>query len=194
MISLLIQGANHPSVHICAICLQVLTRMMPVVLPLSHELLPVLQRRAITPHKLKGGLIDFDASDLCGVAFHEFQSFRATVLSDALVVCWKWNGNHYMDSCTSAVEEFCSVSSSIDVSLHLEAALFCIEQILIESMEVSTSDFPHNDQLRRLVSVLPAKPPSLMSNPLARERMCSFFRKVSLVKTSLHFYVLYGII
>jgi hypothetical protein len=180
-IGLLMKAASHPSVNLCALCLQVLTRMMPMVPSLASELLPILQRRAITPHHLKDGTIRLDASDICGVTFHEFQNFRETVLSEALIGCWRGCADHFMDSCTSAVEEFCSFSSSGNVSLQLEAALFCIEQIAAEALDPHRH-FAHNDQLRRLLAALPAKPPSLMVNPLTRERMCSFLRKVSFIR------------
>jgi hypothetical protein len=182
-VTLLVKGASHPSVHICAICLQVLTRMIPVLPSLSQELLPVLQRRAIIPHHLNGGHIKLDVSDLCGVSFHDFQSFRMTVLSEALVACWKECGDHYMDSCTSAVEEFCAVLSPIDVSLQLEAALFCIEQISTVALEDDRRIVSLNDQMKRLLSVFPIKPPSLVSVPLTRERTCCLIRKVSFIKT-----------
>lgn len=179
-INLLLKGAGHPSVNLCAICLQVLTRMMPIVPSLAQELLPILQRRAITPHHLQDGIIRLDALDLCGVTFQEFQNFRETVLSEALVVCWRGYGGHFMDSCTSAVEEFCSFSSSGNVSLQLEAALFCIEQIAKEALD-ARRQFAHNEQMARLLSALPTKPPSLMANHVTRERMCRFIRKVSFV-------------
>lgn len=172
------KGAGHPSVNICALCLQVLVRVMPLVSSLSLELLPILQRRAITPHHITEGTIRLDASDVSGVNFHEFQNFRATVLSDALIVCWRGCGKHYMDSCSSAVEEFCSLSSSVSVSLQLEAALFCLEQIARAASD-SLGQFEHHEQMRRLFVVLPTQPPSLMANPLTREGMCRFLRKVS---------------
>jgi len=178
-IALLLKAAGHPSVNLCAISLHVLVRMVSIMPSLAHELLPTLQRRAITPHCLKNGRISLDAVDISGVNFHEFQNFRSNVLKDALVVCWKTYGNHYMDSCTSAVEEFCSVSSSNGVSLQLEAALFCIEKVADDTLD-SQHPFPHNGQMKRLLAALSLKPPSLMVNPLTRERMCRFLRKVTL--------------
>ena len=181
-ITLLLKGSNHPSVNICAICLRTLTRLMNVVPTLSLELLPVLQRRAITPHHLRGGKIDLDAVDLCGVTIHDFQTFRFAVLSDALFSCWAKNDEHYMDSCTSAIEEFCSSTSSIDVSLQAEAALFCIEQISWDRTNESRGKFPANNVMGRLIKALLAKPPCLMSNPLTRESMCRFIHRVSYLK------------
>jgi hypothetical protein len=177
-ISLLIKGASHPSVHICAISLPVITRILPKVSSLPHELLPVLQRKAIIPHHLRDGQASLDTSDIGGVSFPDFQSFRTTVLSEALVACWSENGDHYMDSCISAVEEFCSALSSSDVSLQLEAALFCIEQVSLTLLNGQNVNVMFDNQMKRIFSVLPSKPRSLMSNPITRERMCRFIRKV----------------
>jgi len=176
-IALLLKAAGHPSINLCAISLQVLNRMISALPSLANELLPTLQRRAITPHSMKNGRISFDAADVCGVNFVEFKNFRANVLTDALVSCWKAYSNHFMDSCTSAVEEFCSVSSSNGVSLQLEAALFCIEKVADDALN-SEHPFPHHEQMKRLLSALSLKPPSLMVNSLTRERMCRFLRKV----------------
>jgi hypothetical protein len=178
-ISLLVKGASHPSVHVCAISLPVLARILPRISSLPQELLPVLQRKAIIPHHLRDGQISFDTSDICGVSFHDFQIFRMTVLSEALVACFRESGDHYMDSCISAVEEFCSVLSSSDVSLQLEAALFCIEQVSSSLLNGQNANMIFDNQMKRIYSVVPAKPPSLMSNPITRERMCRFIRKVS---------------
>jgi len=176
-VALLLKAAGHPSVNLCAISLNALIRMIPTMPSLAHELLPTLQRRAITPHCLRNGRISLDAADVCGVSYDEFQNFRENVLKEALVLCWRAHGNHFMDSCTSAVEEFCSVSSSNGVSLQLEAALFCIEKIADEALD-SHNAFPHHEQMKRLLSALSLKPASLMINSLSRERMCSFLRKV----------------
>ena len=178
-LTLLMKGANHPSVNICAICLRTLTRLISLIPTLSLELLPVLQRRAITPHHLRGGKIDLDAVDLCGVTIHDFQTFRFAVLSDTLLACWTKNDEHYMDSCTSAIEEFCCSTSSIEVSLQAEAALFCIQQISWDISDESKGKFPANNVMGRLVKALLTKPPSVMSNPLTRESMCRLIHKVS---------------
>ena len=180
-VSLLVKGASHPSVHVCAISLPVLARILPFVSSLPKELLPVLQRKAIIPHHIRDGHINMDISDICGVSYDDFQSFRTTVLSEVLVACWRESGDHYMDSCTSAVEEFCSVLSTSDVSLQLEAALFCIEQVSSSALNVKNVTTTFENQLKRIFSVVPTKPPSLMSNPVTRERMCRFIRKVSFV-------------
>lgn len=181
-ISLLVKGASHPSVHVCAISLPIIARILPLVSSLPNDVLPVLQRKAIIPHHVRDGKINLDTSDICGASFHDFQSFRMTVLSEALVACWRESGDHYMDSCTSAVEEFCSVLSSTDVSLQLEAAIFCIEQVSSTCLKGQNVNMMFDNQMKRIFSVVPAKPPSLMSNPITRERMCRFIRKASFLR------------
>lgn len=180
-ISLLVKGASHPSVHVCAISLPIIARILPKVSSLPQELLPVLQRKAIIPHHIRNGQISLDTSDICGVSFHDFQVFRTTVLSEALVACWRESGDHYMDSCISAVEEFCSVLPTSDVSLQLEAALFCIEQVSSSFLNGQNQNAMFENQMKRIFSVVPTKPPSLMSNPITRERVCRFIRKVSFI-------------
>jgi hypothetical protein len=175
---LLVKSAGHPSVNICAIALPVLTQLMQHFPYLSQDLLPVLQRRAITPHHIKTGIIVLEASDACGVTHHEYKNFRSTVLADALVMCWKGCSEHYMDSCTSAVEEFCGPSSGVNVSLQLEAALYCIEMVANEVCPQESFPVQHGVQMKRLFLCLPTKPMSLMANPLTRERLCSFLRQV----------------
>lgn len=176
-VGLLMKAAAHPLVNISAIALQLLTRLMTTNPALSVELLPVLQRRAITPHRISDGKISLETSDLLGATFDDFRHFREHVLSDALVVCWRTNGAQYMDSCVSAVEEFCSNQASADVSLPLEAALFCIEQVASEALG-SHDPFPHTALLKRLFSALYSKPRGLMANPLTRARQCRLIRMV----------------
>jgi hypothetical protein len=125
--------------------------------------------------------MEMDAVEFCGITFYDFNIFRTTILSEALVACWKEHSEQYMDSCTSAIEEFCSASSAINVSLQLEAALFCIEQISTLDQGEPRVDSSIENVMSRLINALLIKPPSLLFNPLTRERMCRFIRIVSLV-------------
>ena len=185
---LLLKAAEHPSVNICATSLNVLNRILPAMPSLANELLPILQQRAITPHCIKNGQLTLDAHEVCGVNFEEFKSFRTTVLADVLVSCWKAYGKNFMDSCAAAVEEFCSVSSQNGVSLQLEAALFCIETVSEDAL-TSQHSFPHHEQMKKLLSALSLKSPSLMVNHLTREQMCRCLRKVrDRLFASLHCY------
>lgn len=175
------KGAAHPSVNISGLALTVLAQVVRLELSLGLQLLPLLQRRAITPHHIIAGAPYLAASDICGVNFHEFQIFRDTVLADALAACYEGNSVNYMDSCTSAVEEFCSESASSQVSLHLEAALFClaaVADIVVSNAQGGISS--HSPQLERCTSALAAKPSSMMTNPLTLAQMCRFLRKVRL--------------
>jgi hypothetical protein len=191
-VTFLLKGSNHPSINICAICLQPLARLIPLVPSLSADLLPVLQRRAIIPHHLKLGQIDFDGAEFCGVAVHEFLTFRQTILSEALIACWKEHDKHFMDSCTSAIEEFCSAPTSCEVSMQSEAALFCIGQISWEDVCESENRFIIDKILHRLLKALMKKSPNVISNPLTRESLCRFIRKVNRKEaTVLHMLILF---
>jgi hypothetical protein len=176
MINLLQKIAAHPSVNISGLSLEALARLTQKGNLHSHELLPILQRRAIIPHHFQLGVLSLSAEDLCGVCFHEFENFRNTVLKEALLACWKQDGRHYMDSCTSAVVEFCSDRPSVELSLQLEAALFCIESVAVDVLD-SVGPFPHGDQLKTCTDALKTKPPSLISNPVTLARMCKLIRK-----------------
>ena len=180
LIDLIMKGAAHPSVNISGIALAVLAQVVRLEFSLGLQLLPLLQRRAITPHHIISGAPYLAASDICGVNFHEFQIFRDNVLADALSACYEGNSANYMDSCTSAVEEFCSESAPSQVSLHLEAALFCLAAVA-ETVLAKTQGgvSVHAPQLERCTSALAAKPSSMMSNPLTLAQMCRFLRKVS---------------
>ena len=153
---------------------------------MAPELLPLLQRRAITPHRFHEGAVEYHVSDLDGVSFAEFLTFRENILRDALLSCWRANSSHYIESCTSAIEEFCSEQSSVDVSFQLEAALYCIELVGTESTSL-TDEFPVQPQLSRVLSALSVKPPSLMLNPLTRARACRMLRTVRKPPPSLLF-------
>ena len=194
LLDLLLKAATHPSVNICAISLSVLTTLIPRDAGLSHRLLPTLQRRAITPHRFvpnassPGGptIPTLTASDVCGVNVYEFQNFRESVLKEALVACWKDNGNNFMSSCTSAIEEFCASAAATKVSFHLEAALFCMTAVADDALGITKendnsapTNFAHTSQLERCTTALAAKPASLMSNPKTLSQLCQFLRKVN---------------
>ena len=181
IIELLLQAAAHPSISVAGIALRVLPPLISPSNALSVKLLPVLQRRAITPHHVNAGAVCAVATDAYGVSFQDFHRFREDVLRDALVACWKANGNGYMDSCTSAVEEFCGDQATASLSFHLEAALFCIEAAGAVAME-HVEGFGQSSQLKRCTHALARKPESLRSNPLTISRMSSLMQRVSHVK------------
>jgi hypothetical protein len=181
VINLLLKAGSHPSVHVSGLVLPVLAHITKRIPSLVQDLLPILQRRAIIPHVFHSGKVALASPSSCGVNFHDFERFRETVLSDVLVTCWKVLGDAFLDSCTSAVEEFCSDNGSMQVSLHLEAAVFCIAAI---SHEITTCyPIPHVAQLKRCTLAFCKKSQSVMQNPLTLARVCSFFSKVSILLT-----------
>jgi len=149
----------------------------PSSVALAQELLPTLQRRGITPHNSRDGSVSLATLDTTGVSYDEFQDFRENVLSDALVACWSANGAGYMDSCTLAVEEFCSDDRTKEVSFHLEAAIFCVETIGDFALD-SHKHFSHTESMNRITDALRKKPPSMTSNPLTLARTCRLLKKV----------------
>ena len=175
-VDLLIKAAAHPSVNISGIALLSLSEMVICVPELGRDLLPLLQRRAIVPHHFSSGMISLSASDLCGVNYHDFEAFRGSVLVDVLKACFRTTAETFMDSCASAVEEFCAENSSIEVSLHLEAAIFCIESVADDVMTIGKGHF--GSQLNRCFAALATRPSSLTSNPLTLARVCTLVGQV----------------
>lgn len=177
LIDLIMKGAAHPSVNISGIALVVLGDIERLDTSLASQLLPLLQRRAITPHHMISDAPCLAASDICGVNVNDFHVFRDTVLKGALIACYEGDKENYMESCTSAIEEFCSEGASSQVSLHLEAALFCLASVaddVLAGDEISS----HSSKLERCTKALSTKPHSLMMNPLTLAQMCCFIRKV----------------
>lgn len=179
VIELLHKAASHPFVHISAIALASLIDVTRRGYAGAATLLPVLQRRAIVPHLIiPPGRLTIIAQEICGVSFHEFESFRNGILSDFLLVCWRIDPGNFMDSCTAAIEEFCSTQHvSPELSLQLEAALFCVEVVSRETAS-SGSSIPHPNQLKRIVSAIGARPAVIFSNPLTLSRMCLVIEQV----------------
>jgi hypothetical protein len=187
-VSFLLKTASHPSTNICGLTLPVLSQVSSVDPYVAQQLLPVLQRRAIVPHRVESGRMSL--AGLSDGDFHTFQQFRDHELTGALLACWKADSDNYMDSCTSAVEEFCSDHASVNVSLHLEAALFCIESVAADEGD-SQVHFRHSKQLARCLMALSRKSTSMMANPLTLARMCTFLRKVSPILATLYLFLLF---
>lgn len=179
VVELLHKAAAHPFVHISAIALASLIDVTRRGYAGAGTLLPVLQRRAIVPHLIvPPGRLTIIAHEICGVSFHEFESFRNGILSEFLRVCWRIDPTNFMDSCTAAIEEFCSTQHvSPELSLQLEAALFCVEVVSRETAS-SGSSIPHPNQLTRIVSAIGARPAVIFSNPLTLARMCLVIEQV----------------
>jgi hypothetical protein len=190
ILDLLMKSAAHPSVNICGIALDVLSNLVPLDPVFIIQLLEILQRRAIVPHIIVGGVPTILASDVCGIDFHEFESFRQNTLTDALQACFRQNAPYYMNSCTSAIEEFCAAEPTVAVSFQLEAALYCMGAVSMEVMasqknemkleEVEASGRNHNLQLTRCLSALGTKPVCITANPLTLAQLNHFLRQVGL--------------
>jgi hypothetical protein len=179
IVDLLYKAASHPFVHISAIALGSLLDATRRGYALASSLLPVLQRRAIVPHIIMPtGHLSLTADELCGVTFQEFESFRGGVLTEILLLCWRIDPQNFMDSCTAAVEEFCYAEHiSSELTLQLEAALFCVE-VVSREVTSSGSTVPHPEQFKRIVSAIGARPAVIFSNPLTLCRMCIVIQQV----------------
>lgn len=170
--------AAHPQVNIASIGIQTIPLLFGPENSIVREALPVLQRRAIVPHDITDDVMAVETESYADVSFEDFLDFREHVLRDALVECWKTDGQGFFDSCTSAVEEFCAKDSSLDVSFFLEAAIFCIEAVGSKVMS-SHHPFAQTEQLKRCTQALASRPNSLLTNPLTLSRMSGMMQKVS---------------
>jgi len=164
--TLLIQAASHPSVHVCGLAIDVLRHFLPTENGLDSQLLPILQRRAITPYHVTNGVLTLEASDICSVDYIEFENFRSTVLTDALVDCLKYDGKQFLASCTNAVDEFCAAAPSVHASFHLEAALFCIATVHGEVAASNLATPIVAASIQTCIHALARKPQTLMANSL----------------------------
>jgi len=176
LVDILFKAASHPLVNIASIAIHTIPLLLGPNNSIVREALPVLQRRAIIPHEVTGEKVELQTDSFSGVSFEEFIDFREHVLGDALVACWRTDGHGFFDSCTSAVEEFCSGGSSVDVSLFLEAAIFCIEAVG-ETVMSSHQPFAQAEQLKRCTQALASRPNSLLASPLTLSRMASMLQK-----------------
>ena len=191
LLDLLLKAAAHPSVGISAIALEVLTKEVSAENGLVHQLLPILQGRAITPHRFSSGddgqsipsiLPDENGSDMgigSSSCFTAFEQFRETALKECLQACWQVQPKSYLSSCAAAIEEFCrSESSTVQMSFHLEAALFCFVAVAEHPMMTDQRNSMVSSYLRECMAALSIKPASLVSNPLTLVQACRFVEKV----------------
>ena len=177
LVDILFKVAAHPRVNIASIGIHTIPLLLGPTNSIVRDALPILQRRAIIPHEIVADEVELQTESFSDVSFEDFLDFREHVLADALIACWRSDGKTFLDSCTSAVEEFCSEGSSISVSLFLEAAIFCIEAVGTPVMS-SHQQFAQADQLKRCTQALFSKPTSLLSSPLTLSRMAKMIQKV----------------
>jgi hypothetical protein len=187
LVDLLLKAAAHPHVHIASIAVHTMPLLLSPSNSIVKQILPILQRRAIIPHEVKNGKIELQTDSFSDVSLDDFLDFREHVLSDALIACYKVDGQDFFDSCTSAVEEFCTEGASIEVSLFLEAAIFCIEAIGNTVMS-SHHPFAQTGQLKRCTQALASRRESLTANPLTLSRMANMLEKVCCLSLFVFFF------
>lgn len=182
---LLFKAMSHPSLDVSGIALEALSPFMHSDKGLSTRLLPSLQGKAIIPYHL------VSVEDING--FEEYRNFRECVLNDALVACYKGCGLFFLESCCSAIEEFCIANQSPHLPYQFEAALFCMIAVSEEITKPlrryhqagsSLSNVDTDAQqtlsfLERIVSALAKNAFFSTSHPLVMARMCIFLNKVS---------------
>jgi len=133
MIELLLKAASHSSLYVCGIALEAFQPLITSGSPLAMRLLTTLQGKAIVPQSLVG----MNLSAECPVDFPEFQRFREYQLSGALLACYMSNRSYYIESCASAVEEFCASTANPQLPYQLEAALFCLSAVAMDASKWS---------------------------------------------------------
>lgn len=188
ILDLLMKAAAHPSIGICGMALDVLSQLVPLEPGFPLRLLPVLQHRAIVPHIFAEGAPTILAAELCGVDFHEFERFRENTLTEALQACFHQNPVYYLDSCTSAIEEFCMAEATVEVSFQLEAALYCLSAVSLEVLVSQKNEMKsdngqaqpgsYDSQLSRCTHALGQKPVCITANPLTLAQLNRFLRQV----------------
>eukprot|EP00523_Entomoneis_sp_CCMP467_P003054 CAMPEP_0168754312 /NCGR_PEP_ID=MMETSP0724-20121128/19433_1 /TAXON_ID=265536 /ORGANISM="Amphiprora sp., Strain CCMP467" /LENGTH=1227 /DNA_ID=CAMNT_0008802781 /DNA_START=397 /DNA_END=4081 /DNA_ORIENTATION=- len=183
LLEFLLKAAHHPSVHICGMTLNVIPSFVSNKNLLARELIPLLQRKAIMPHGINSETGDLTlVLDQYGSGVDEFLRFRQTVVADALRTCWEYEPEAYIDSCTSAIEEFCTAGTKAEtthnLSFHLEAALFCVESLgsFLDSEEARSS-FAYSDQFSRSMAAVSQNTISITSNPLTVMRLALLLQR-----------------
>ena len=209
LLELLLKGAAHSSIHVCGICLEAIPSLIAPGSSYSDRLLPILQQRAIVPAALRGNHTTTSA-DEADIDFHEYTSFRENLLSSALSACYKNNRGFYVESCASAIEEFCTAPLTPQLPFQLEAALFCLCAVSMDASkrallvsaspaaqaaaakasaalgQAQTSDIAvdakkHDDELAKCTLSIANNPAAATSNPLTLAQLCRFIAKVRLV-------------
>ena len=177
----LLKIVEHPSIHVSGTILEILPRFFPRKSQLVKDTIPLLQRKVIIPHITKSGSGETKAvaADNFGVSLDEFLKLREHRIADALRACWAYQSKAYLDSCSSAIIEFCSSRDGKSLSFHLEAALFCLQVIGPDVKEPKTHVSFENQMLRCLkIASQPSSFP-ILENPLTASRLCSLLRNVS---------------
>jgi len=98
------------------------------------------------------------------------------VLADALIACYTGCSTFYLESCGSAIEEFCQSSPSPHLPYQLEAALFCMIAVSERASKEPDKQVLCG-QLEKMVSALAKNSFSTTSHPLVMAKMCRFINK-----------------
>ena len=207
LLELLLKGAAHPSIHVCGICLEAIPSLIAPGSNYSDRLLPILQQRAIVPSSLRGNHAGTGEQD-ADVDFHEYTSFRENMLSVALLACYKNNRSFYMESCASAIDEFCTAPLTPQLPFQLEAALFCLCAVSMDASkrallvgaspaaqsaaakasvalgqaqiaDIDADAKKHDEELAKCTLSIAQNPATATVNPLALAQLCKFIAKVS---------------
>ena len=177
----LLKIAEHPSIHVSRTILEILPRFFPRKSQLVKDSIPLLQRKVIIPHIAKSGSGETKAVavDNFGVSLDQFLKLREHGIADALRACWAFQSKVYIDSCSSAIIEFCGSRDGKSLSFHLEAALFCMEVIgpVVQETKAHLSFEGHLLRCLKIASQPSSFP--ILDNPLTASRLCSLLRNVS---------------
>lgn len=171
LLDLLFKAVAHPSLYVCGIAVEALTNVAPSSAELSTKLLPLLQGKAIIPFHL----VDTNDGSL-----EEYVNFRERVLADGLSGCYAGCNQYFLQSCSSALEEFCQARPSPHLPFQLEAALFCM--VAVSNKAVKTRN--KNDlcaQLERMISALAKSPSTITCHPLVMMKACRFVKQYASV-------------
>lgn len=168
LLELLLKAASHSSVPISSIGIEALTVFTPSNSELSTRLLPCLQGKAIIP---------INSLEVVNGRQDDYIEFRDCVLTHALVACYTGCVSFYLESCRSAIEEFCKATSSPHIPYQLEAALYCMIAVSEKASKAPNKEVLCG-QLEKIVSVLKMNS-SARSHPIVKSQLYRFVNKVS---------------
>lgn len=137
LIEVLALCASHRILHVCSNAITAFSRLTKLNSTLAKRILQILQSRAIIPPNSVGFSSPLASYD---VDIEEFELFRENVLKDVLLSCYISSRSYYIESCVTAVEEFCTTSAlskqiknNPHLSFQLEAALFCLCTVAVDA-------------------------------------------------------------
>ncbi len=168
LLELLLKAAAHSSVSICSIAVKALAVFTLSNGELSTRLLPCLQGKAIIPINIM--------EDVNG-RLDDYINFRDFVLADALVACYTGCMTFYLESCRSAIEEFCQATSSPHLPCQLEAALYCMIAVSDKVSKIQSKEVICG-QLEKIITALKTNT-SATSHPFVKKQVYRFVSKVS---------------